>query len=131
MGPGFSHLWNQLQGKGLVPGFRRKLPESEGIWGHQNMELCMGVYVYLGIEFHYSAPAILKLTAQTKPASHLQQSPCLILLKRPPHPVDSRLSRETPAVSRGGKGRLTGCGRNLSFQGEEKKGNFCHCQFWG
>ena len=81
----------------------------------------MVVYVYLGTESHYLAPASLKLTAQTKPASHLQQSSCLILLRRPPHPLDSRLSRETPAVSRGGKGRLTGCGRNLSFQGEEKK----------
>lgn len=85
------------------------------------MELCVVVFVYLGTESHDLAPASRKLTVQTKPASHLQPSSCLILLRRPPHPLDSRLSRETPAVSRGGKRRLTGCGRNLSFQGEEKK----------
>lgn len=31
VGPGFSHLWNQLQGKGRVPGLRRELPDDEGI----------------------------------------------------------------------------------------------------
>lgn len=58
MGPGFSHLWKQLQRTGPVPGLRRELTDL----GPLRSGLYVGVHVCLATESRYLALASLKVT---------------------------------------------------------------------
>lgn len=58
MGPGFSHLWNQLLGgKAWCQGSGGSSQTVRGFGDRQqDVELCMGMYVYLGIRVSLFSP---------------------------------------------------------------------------